>query len=87
MRFGHYENRNLEGHATLRDWLLAKIDEADLTAPDYAKIVFILPYTNTRYTLSGRESLVQFKKKVGRKNNIGLGATATHYAKKQAGIL
>ena len=87
MRFGHYENRNLEGHATLRDWLLAKIDEADLTAPDYTKIVFILPYTNMRYTLLDRMSLEQFKKKVGRKNIIGLGATATRHAEKQAGIL
>jgi hypothetical protein len=81
MRFGHLKNTDLEGYKTIKDWLLAKIDAADLTAPDYTQIIFITPLTDSRYTLRNRESLAKFKKKVS--SCSGLGPVATRNAQKR----
>ena len=81
MRFGHYGNRNLEGCKTLQEWLLKKIDAAELTAREGEDIIFILPLTNTRYTIRWPESLASFKKKVAK--CVALQTTATRNAQKR----
>lgn len=85
MRFGYIKSRDLEGAATLRDWLFAQIDAAELVAPDYEEIVFILPVVGTRFRLIDKTSIPAFRKKI--KSNVGLGVTATRNAKKLAGMI
>jgi hypothetical protein len=75
MRIGHYNNSDLEGFATIRDWLINAIDTALLVAPDRTRLVFITPLTNSRYTMGDRDSLELFKKKVAKCTGLGVGAT------------
>jgi len=83
MRIGHYNNSDLEGFATIRDWLINAIDNALLVAPDSTRIVFITPLTNSRYTLNDRDGLELFKKKVAK--CTGLSVRATRNAIKRMG--
>jgi hypothetical protein len=86
MRFGHCKSRDLDGHKTLKDWLLAQVAIAELTAPDGEELVFILPLTGTRFTLRDRTSIPAFAKKVkSTKNNLGFGVIATKHALAGAG--
>jgi hypothetical protein len=84
--------KDLEGYASLKDWLVAQIDLALLVAlPERdnrrARIVFELPIVGTKYSvLNNQERLEWFKKKVNR-CGAGLGPVATRRAKKLAGIL
>jgi len=84
VRFGHYKNNDLEGHKTIKDWLLSKIDAAELTVPDRAQVIFITPLTATRFVLRDRNSLTNFKKKVS--SCSGLGPVATRNAQKRLTI-
>ena len=85
MRFGYMGSKDLEGYATLKDWLLAQVDAAALTAPAYEEIVFILPLVGTRYRLIDSDNLPAFRKGVSK--CVGLGVQATRHAKRQAGVI